>query len=184
VAEAVLGELARILHAYVARLQTDPGTPSARAVDEAKLEDHLASFLGNLAATLPSLGDAEHGDAALTAPVRTGTVQELAAEVQDGAAIQRVVAQRHGAQRARLGWREAEVRREYAILREELTAAVRRRTARGQAVPTTAGGRRDAAHALAILTEFLALAEQASLTGYHAAVAAGRAPSVRGPGSG
>jgi hypothetical protein len=57
-AEAVLGELARILHAYVARLQTDPARPSARAVDEAQLEDHLASFLGNLAATLPSLGDA------------------------------------------------------------------------------------------------------------------------------
>jgi hypothetical protein len=95
-----------------------------------------------------------------------------------------VVAQRHGAQRARLGWREGEVRREYAILREELTAAVRRRTTRGQAVPGDRGrARRDAAHALAILTEFLALAEHASLTGYHAAVAAGRAPSVRGPAS-
>jgi hypothetical protein len=166
VADAILGELERILHAYVARLRTDPGTPSARAGDEAQVEDHVASFLGNLAGTLPSLGDA--------AP-------EPAADVQDGAAIQRVVAERHGAQRARLGWSEGEVRREYAILREELTAAVQRRAARDRAGPASEAARREAARALAVLTEYLALAERVSLVGYRATVASRHAPGSGSP---
>jgi hypothetical protein len=174
VADAVLGELGRILHAYVARLRTDPGTPSARAGDEAQLEDHLASFLGNLAGTLPSLGEAALGGGS-----GGGTLHEPAADVQDGAAIQRVVAERHGAQRARLGWREGEVRREYTILREELTAAVQRRAARDLAGPAAEAGRHEAAHALAVLTEFLALAERMSLVGYRTTVAARQS---RGPG--
>jgi hypothetical protein len=166
VADAILGELERILHAYVARLRTDPGTPSARAGDEAQVEDHVASFLGNLAGTLPSLGDA--------AP-------EPAADVRDGAAIQRVVAERHGAQRARLGWSEGEVRREYAILREELTAAVQRRAARDRAGPASEAARREAARALAVLTEYLALAERVSLVGYRATVASRHAPGSGSP---
>jgi hypothetical protein len=147
----------------VARLRTDPGTPSARAGDEAQLEDHVASFLGNLAGTLPSLGDAALG----AVPGRAAP--EPGDDVQDGAAIQRVVAERHGAQRARLGWSEGEVRREYAILREELTAAVQRRAARDRAGPAAEAGRREAARALTVLTEYLALAERVSLAGYRAA---------------
>jgi hypothetical protein len=46
--------------------------------------------------------------------------------VRVGADIRRLVAERHGQQRARPGWTEAEVRREYAILREELLRAIRR----------------------------------------------------------
>jgi PAS domain S-box-containing protein len=175
VAEAVLGELERILHVYVARLRTDPGTPSARVVDEAQLEDHLASFLGNLAGTLPFLGDAALG------AVPGSSAREPAADVQDGAAIQRVVAERHGAQRARLGWSEGELRREYAILREELTAAIQRRAPRDRAGPAAEAGRREAARALAILTEFLGVAERVSLVGYHAAVAAHHTPGAGDP---
>ena len=175
VADAILGELERILHAYVARLRTDPGTPSARAGDEAQLEDHVASFLGNLAGTLPSLGDAALG----AVPGRAAP--EPAADVQDGAAIQRVVAERHGAQRARLGWSEGEVRREYAILREELTAAVQRRGARDRAGPAAEAGRREAARALTGLTAYLALAERVSLAGYRATAASRRTPGSGDP---
>jgi hypothetical protein len=109
------------------------------------------------------------------------SAREPAADVQDGAAIQRVVAERHGAQRARLGWSEGELRREYAILREELTAAVQRRAPRDRAGPAAEAGRREAARALAILTEFLGVAERVSLVGYHAAVAAHHTPGAGDP---
>jgi hypothetical protein len=183
VADAVLGELERILHAYVARLRTDPGTPSARAGDEAQLEDHVASFLGNLAGTLPSLGDAAALGAGAGSAGAGSTAPASAADVQDGAAIQRVVAERHGAQRARLGWGEGEVRREYAILREELTAAVQRRAARDRAGSAAEADRREAARALGVLTEFLALAERVSLVGYRATVAARHTPGAGGSGA-
>jgi hypothetical protein len=102
-------------------------------------------------------------------------------DVQDGAAIQRVVAERHGAQRARLGWSEGEVRREYAILREELTAAVQRRTPRDRAGPAAEVGRREAARALTVLTEYLVLAEREGLAGYRAAAASRRTPGAGDP---
>jgi PAS domain S-box-containing protein len=148
VADAVLDDLERVLHTYVARLRSDPGTPSAHAVDEAQVEDHLASFLADLSSVLTNLD---------------GPVGEPTAAVRDGTAIQRVVAERHGAQRARLGWSEAEVRREFTILREELAAAVQRRAPARLRGPTTESRRNEAERALEVLTQFLATAEQLSL---------------------
>jgi hypothetical protein len=148
VADAVLDDLERVLHTYVARLRSDPATPSAHAVDEAQVEDHLASFLADLSSVLTNLD---------------GPVGEPTAAVRDGTAIQRVVAERHGAQRARLGWSEAEVRREFTILREELAAAVRRRAPARLRGPTTESRQAEAERALEVLTQFLATAEQLSL---------------------
>ncbi|MBD0319431.1 MAG: hypothetical protein ICV87_03795 [Gemmatimonadetes bacterium] len=112
VRDALLMELERLLHVYVARLRTDPATPTAHALSEAQLEDHLATFLSDLASTFASidLAAGADGDA-----------------LQDGTAIQRTVAERHGSQRRRLGWSEAEIRREFEILTEEVRAAVHRR---------------------------------------------------------
>ncbi len=125
-ADAVLEALERVLHAYVARLRSDPATPSAHAAPEAQVEDHLASFLAELAGTFYQLDGV---------PVASGAPTP---EVRDSTAVQRVVAERHGAQRARLGWGEDELRREYAILHEELAAAVRRGLA---GAPPEAGAR-------------------------------------------
>jgi PAS domain S-box-containing protein len=115
VGEAVLGEMERILHAYVSRLRSDPATPSARRVSEAELEDHLATFLADLSSTLWTLD------------VASGTADPSAV---DGGAIRTTIAERHGAQRARMGWAVPEVEREFDILGEEITAAVRRRLSR------------------------------------------------------
>jgi PAS domain S-box-containing protein len=141
--DALLVELERILHAYVARLRSDEGTPSAHALGEAELEDHLATFLSDLAATFSAIDLAAggHGE-----------------EVRDGTIIQRTVSERHGSQRRRLGWSEDEIRREFEILREEIAAAIRRRIHRPRAEEVEEG--------LNAVAAFIALAERISLGAY------------------
>ena len=160
-ADAVLGELERVLHAYVARLRSDPGTPSAHAAAESQVEDHLASFLADLAGTLHHLDSLD-----LTAS------GEPTPGMRDSTAIQRVVAERHGAQRARLGWAEQELRREFTILREELEAAVRRRAPVLMRGPTLESRRGEAERALEVLNRFLAMAERMSMASFQKARAA------------
>ena len=159
VADAILAELDRVLHAYVARVRSDPDTPSAHAEPEAQIEDHLASLLADMGATLYQL------DATLDAT----RAEEAVAEVRDGSAIQRLVAQRHGTQRARLGWREEEVRREFTILHEELAAAVRRAAPPRLGGPTPESREREARRALEVLGQFVVLAERLSVAAYRAA---------------
>jgi hypothetical protein len=158
----VLGELERVLHAYVARLRSDLATPSAHAAAEAQVEDHLASFLADLAGALHHLDAAEAG----TGGVPPG---EPTAAVQDSTAIQRVVAERHGVQRARLGWSEQEIRREFTILREELAAAVRRRAPDLLPGPTAAARQGEVERALEVIGAFVAVAERLSLESFRRA---------------
>jgi hypothetical protein len=138
VGEAALEEVERVLSGYAARLRTD-----------ADLEDHTATFLADMAQALAAIEAARGGPSA---------------HLRDGTLIQRVIAERHGSQRARLGWSEAEVRREFQILREELAAAVRRRVREAAHV--------DVGEALGLFARFLEHAEAASLR----VLAAGAAP--------
>jgi PAS domain S-box-containing protein len=153
IADAILAEIERILHSYVARLRSDPVTPSAHTIDDSLIEDHLASFLADLAGTVSSL-DVDGA--------------EKEAGLRDGTAIQRAISRRHGAQRARLGWSEAELRREFVILREEVDAGVRRRSRK---VQNNLGSASESARDLMprvhnLLDGFLASAEQMSREGY------------------
>ncbi|HVE79835.1 MAG TPA: PAS domain-containing protein [Gemmatimonadaceae bacterium] len=145
IADALLTELERVLATWVARLRADPGTPSARGLSDSEIEDHSVTFLADLAQGLTVVG--QDGPEA---------VQML----RDGSAIQRLIARRHGVQRARLGWRESEVRREYELLREELHAAVRRRISRG--------GAREVERALEMINHFLDQAERESIGAFRA----------------
>ena len=61
--------------------------------------------------------------------------------MQDGIEIQRLIAERHGLQRERLGWTEEALRRECEILSEEVERALRHRLG-------DAGGRIDEALAV------------------------------------
>jgi len=144
--DALLAELERVLYAYVARLRSDPATPTAHALTEAELEDHLATFLSDLAETLRSLDLAALGDSEM---------------LRDGTIIQRTVAQRHGTQRRRLGWSTHELRRDFQILREELAAAVRRRLHPER--------HREIGEAVDALNAFVTAAEHASMEAYHRA---------------
>ena len=157
-ADAILSEIERILHSYVARLRSDPATPSAHSIDDSLIEDHLASFLADLAGTLGGL-DVEGA--------------EKEAGLRDGSAIQRAISQRHGTQRARLGWSEAELRREFVILREEVDAAVRRRSRKPSAIASHT--ERNAMLRLQeLLEEFLTRSERLSLETHRQAFAAAR----------
>jgi signal transduction histidine kinase len=140
VGDHALAEVERILDAYAARLRADPAVPSARTLTETELEDHAATLLADIAQCLAII---EHARGAPTDLMRDSTL------------IQRVVAERHGRQRERLGWSEPEVRREFEILREEVARAVRRRA------PKTPDARID--RALALCGHFIEHAEQVSV---------------------
>jgi anti-sigma regulatory factor (Ser/Thr protein kinase) len=144
IGDAILAELEDIMREFVARVRVDPDTATARRVDTYVLEDHFATFLADIATTLASV-----------------TLDDNApnAEVRDGTAIQRVVAQRHGAQRARLGWTEREVRREFVILEETLMESVRRRLSVGAATPSNESGAGEAGRAAIFLHQALKIAE-------------------------
>ena len=154
VSDALLAELEAVMRAFVARVRADEETPSAYAVDEHTLEDHLATFLADMAATLASVNV---------------NAEDPTASVQDGTAIQRVVAARHGAQRARLGFEERELRREFVILEEELHAALQRRLPTLGATPTRESAEGEAARAMIFLQQALRIAEELSLRGYRRA---------------
>jgi PAS domain S-box-containing protein len=159
IADGLLSEVERILATYLARLRNDPEVPSASDLGDTQLEDHSATFIADLAQTLGVVG--HDGPAA-------------AEMLRDGTAIQRLIAARHGAQRARLGWSADEVRRELRILREELHAGVRRAAVRG--------GETDIERVIGLVNHFLEHAERETLRGFEAArAAAPPRPSVPPP---
>ena len=104
------------------------------------MSDHLATLLADVAGALIVVEEVE------------GTPSPLLA---DGMEIQRLLAERHGAQRARLGWTEAAMRREFMIIREEVEQVVRRHVPRDGPMPM--------ADALAAVNRFLDQAEYISV---------------------
>ncbi len=113
VGELVLHETAAILESFVARLRTEPAVPVAASLRFAQLADHVACYLADVGGMLVALDDLAGRPSSL---------------LGDGREIQRLVAERHGAQRSGLGWTIEAVHREYEVLREELERVVRHRT--------------------------------------------------------
>jgi signal transduction histidine kinase len=138
--------LESLLEGYTARLRADPSLPHASALPRAQLEDHALSFVADLAQTLVALEHSGGMDADL---------------LRDGSAIQEEIAFRHGEQRYRVGWAEPHLRRDYAVLRDEIETVVRQ---------TAATGAIDVALALSVLHRLLTRALDVSLRGWrHAA---------------
>jgi PAS domain S-box-containing protein len=105
----VLGHATRrVIDAWVERLRADPLVPLARGLSSVELEDHMAGFLVDLAQQFVILDDAGPSGARRLVLVR------------DGAEVRYVISRRHGVQRARLGWDEAALAREFTLLGEEL----------------------------------------------------------------
>ena len=98
-----------IVATVVDRLRGDADIPRARDVTRTELEDHIATYLSDIGQLFAIID--ERGTRA--APL-----------IVDGTAIQRLIAERHGAQRQRLGWTEEELRREHATLLAEVERVV------------------------------------------------------------
>ena len=139
-AEPMVEELGR-------RLREDPALPDARQTERVQLEDHTATFLVDIGLALVTLDEAG-GEPAL---------------MRDGTEIQRVIAERHGSQRARLGWTEDGLRREFQVLREVVAPRVREEVRKRGDVEV------DVDAALGVLDRLLQQAELVSLRGFRLA---------------
>jgi signal transduction histidine kinase len=111
--EALLREIEPMLNSFVARLRTEPLMPAAQSLRFSQLADHIGTYAANIGGVLVAVEEARGQPSVLVA---------------DGSEIQRLIAERHGAQRARLGWTADALRREWRILGEEIERAIRRRT--------------------------------------------------------
>jgi signal transduction histidine kinase len=111
VARGMLSQLAPLTEVVVERIRGDSSLPMAAGLRTSQVIDHLNTLLADIAGALIVVEEA------------AGEPSSLLADAME---IQRLIAERHGAQRAQLGWREASMRREFMIIREELERVVRR----------------------------------------------------------
>jgi hypothetical protein len=147
-------DLAMLLDVFVTRLRAECPSPSAAGLKFSQLADHVASFLADLAGMLIVLEE---------------TDGQPSTALTDAADIHRLVASRHGAQRARLRWTEEAIRCEYRILSEELERVVRRR---GGAIGATAVD-----ESLAVVARLLSQAEATSLRAFARAAGTDEGPA-------
>ena len=154
------GTINEIVATVVDRLRADPVTIVARDTDDRVLEDHLGTFLRDLARLLVHVGRDPLVDDAPGEPVEDAALtRDL---IADGTEIQRVIAELHGAQRARLGWSAEALEREHAIVRQEMESAVRRALG---STPTGVASERS----LALLRHYLQRAAAISRAGFEEA---------------
>jgi hypothetical protein len=111
VGDALMHEMDSILDAFAAQLRREPLMPAAPTLRYSQLVDHTGAMLADVASALITLDDSRGAPSSL---------------LLDSADIQRFVADRHGLQRARLGWSVEALVREHEVLRGEVERALRR----------------------------------------------------------
>lgn len=103
------GQLTRILERFVASLRSEPAVfPGVDRLTDLQLQNHVATWLADVAQEMVILGSAE------------GDPSEL---MRDGTEIRREITSWHGVQRQRLGWGETAFREEFRHLREAILGA-------------------------------------------------------------
>ena len=100
-------EIEHIIDAFVERVRQDPAMPTAPSLEYSQIADHVGAMLADIAAALVTLEDSGGAPTML---------------LSDAADLQRFIADRHGVQRARLGWTMESLARQHVLLREETDA--------------------------------------------------------------
>ena len=153
VADASLSDLGAILaeninvvlNRFVKGMLAEPATfPTASRLTEVQLQDHVRTWLSDVAQTLVVLGVAE------------GDRSEL---MRDGTDIQRLISERHGIQRQRLGWREDALKKEFELLRRVV----------GEVVSESGRSGAESKGARSVLRSLLAHSEALSLRAFRQA---------------
>lgn len=106
---ALLSSLDTTLAAIISRIRSDPNLAMTAGLKTSQVTDHLPTFLADVAGALITMEESGGSRSPLLA---------------DAIEIQRLISERHGAQRTRLGWTESDLRREFMIIREELERVV------------------------------------------------------------
>jgi PAS domain S-box-containing protein len=144
---ALLEEVDGIVRAYARRLKAKRGIAKARKLNKSELEDHAAAFLADIVQALVAVEEAQGGPSGV---------------MRDGSVLRRIISERHGAQRQRLGWTEDELRMEFRILKKCVDDAARK--TRGDEKDVQARAALQAART--VLSRLLDTAEEISLRGY------------------
>jgi signal transduction histidine kinase len=124
VGRALLNTMESSIERIVDRIRSDPNLDLAAGLKYSQVSDHFAAMLADVGGALVVMEEAG-GSASPT--------------LADAVEIQRLIAERHGTQRQRLGWNESAVRREFMIVREELEKVVRNASEFGDPLPVDDG---------------------------------------------
>jgi signal transduction histidine kinase len=124
VGRAVLDSLEGVVERIVDRIRSDPNLSMAAGLKFSQLADHLASLLADVGGALVVMEEASGSSSPTLA---------------DAVEIQRLISERHGVQRQRLGWTESGVRREFMIVREEIERVIREASEFGDPLPVEDG---------------------------------------------
>jgi PAS domain S-box-containing protein len=108
-----------VSHDFVVRLRADSALPALGELTDPQLIDHTAAYVADIAQSLIIVAEAA-GDASML--------------LRDGNAIRTVIAERHGFQRAELGWTVPQLEREFELLQEAIEHLLRARSMIGDEV--------------------------------------------------
>jgi hypothetical protein len=140
IGDGLIREIDSVLDAFVNRMRREPSIPGIATLKHTQIVDHIGSMLADVASALVTLDESD------------GTPSSLLA---DSADLLRFIADRHGAQRARLGWSHEALHRECEVLQEEVAATIRR-------CHTSPGMAPQVAEAIGVVSRYLEQSEQVS----------------------